>query len=63
MLVIGRLNINDDSVQKTANILDSVITFLVFVITLANVGINGVGMATECKMQNSNSTLLECFNN
>ena len=58
MFVIGRLNINDDSVQKTANMLDTVITFLVFLITLVNVGINGIGMATE-KGKNSNSTFVE----
>ena len=58
MFVIGRLNINDDSVQKTANMLDTVITFLVFLITLVNVGINGIGMATE-QGKNSNSTFVE----
>ena len=58
MFVIGRLNINDDSVQKTANMLDTVITFLVFLITLVNVGINGIGMATE-QGKNSNSTYVE----
>ena len=61
MFVIGRLNINDDSVQKTANMLDTVITFLVFLITLVNVGINGIGMATE-KGKNSNSTISEILN-
>ena len=61
MFVIGRLNINDDSVQKTANMLDTVITFLVFLITLVNVGINGIGMATE-KGKNSNSTMSEILN-
>ena len=58
MFVICRLNINDDSVQKTANMLDTVITFLVFLITLVNVGINGIGMATE-QGKNSNSTMFE----
>ena len=46
MFVIGRLNINDDSVQKTANMLDTVITFLVFLITLVNIVINGFGIRT-----------------
>merc|ERR1711983_469712 len=45
-LVIGGLNINDDPDQRTADILNDVITVLVFLITLVNVVINGFGIRT-----------------
>merc|ERR1712141_890425 len=45
-LVIGGLNINDDLDQRTADILNDVITVLVFLITLVNIVINGFGIRT-----------------
>merc|ERR1711894_190563 len=45
-LVIGGLNINDDPDQRTADILNDVITVLVFLITLVNIVINGFGIRT-----------------
>merc|ERR1719150_306325 len=53
-LVIGGLNINDDPDQRTADILNDVITVLVFLITLVNVVINGFGIRT-IDVQASNS--------
>merc|ERR1719219_452869 len=41
-LVIGGLNINEDTDQKYADILNDVITVLVFLITLVNIVINGL---------------------
>ena len=43
-LVIGGLNINEDTDQKYADILNDVITVLVFIITLINIVINGFGI-------------------
>ena len=46
------MNINDDSDQKTADILNNVITFFFFVITLVDIVIHGVGMASACNSSN-----------
>ena len=45
---MGRMNINDESDQKTADILNNVITFFFFVITLVDIVIHGIGMASDC---------------
>ena len=44
-LVIGGFNINEEPNEKVADILNDIITVLVFVITLINVIINGFGMS------------------
>jgi len=44
-LVIGGFNINEEPKEKVADILNDIITILVFVITLINVVINGFGMS------------------
>merc|ERR1711935_139723 len=44
-LVIGGFNINEEPKEKVADILNDVITILVFVITLVNVIISGFGMS------------------
>ena len=43
-LVLGGININEESDQKVADILNDVITVLIFLITLVNVVINGFGI-------------------
>jgi hypothetical protein len=43
-LIIGGMNINDEVKVKTAEILNDVITILVFLITVINVVINSFGM-------------------
>merc|ERR1711971_1527984 len=44
-LVIGGFNINEEPKEKVADILNDIITILVFVITLVNVIISGFGMS------------------
>merc|ERR1711935_99167 len=44
-LVIGGFNINEEPKEKVADILNDIITILVFVITLINVIISGFGMS------------------
>merc|ERR1711997_1036520 len=44
-LVIGGFNINEEPKEKVADILNDIITVLVFIITLINVVINGFGMS------------------
>merc|ERR1719483_1328655 len=44
-LVIGGFNINEEPKKKVADILNDIITILVFVITLINVIISGFGMS------------------
>ena len=44
-LVIGGFNINEEPKEKVADILNDIITVLVFIITLINVIINGFGMS------------------
>ena len=43
-LIIGGLNINEDNDQNVADILNDVITVLVFLVTIVNVVINGFGI-------------------
>lgn len=43
-LIIGGMNINDEPDQKAADILNDVISVLVFLITLVNIVINGFGI-------------------
>jgi hypothetical protein len=43
-LIIGGMNINDEVKVKTAEILNDVITILVFLITVINAVINSFGM-------------------
>ena len=43
-LVVGGLNINEEDNQKAADVLNDVITVLVFLITLVNIVINGFGI-------------------
>ena len=42
-LVLGGVNINDPEHHKTANILNRITTVLVFIITVTNVVISGLG--------------------
>merc|ERR1712109_560 len=46
-LVIGGFNINEEPIEKVANILNDIITVLVFIITVINVIINGFGLSFE----------------
>merc|ERR1712156_648431 len=46
-LVIGGFNINEEPKEKVADILNDIITVLVFIITLINVIINGFGLSFE----------------
>merc|ERR1712156_588694 len=46
-LVIGGLNINEEPNEKVADILNDIITVLVFIITVINVIINGFGLSFE----------------
>ena len=46
-LVIGGFNINEEPNEKVADILNDIITVLVFIITVINVIINGFGLSFE----------------
>ena len=55
-LIISGMNINDPKTKTTADILNNVILFIVFVITLVNAVISGFGI------KHTDTSVLEALN-